>query len=123
MIANFYTKRLNGSKFRKFRNLIMNCDNDVDDDMSTPSYVRTAVIPKTMLNDPHKGPTYKDALVGSQECVGSNWTNWINQRDMTNNGKALWHKATDTMNPFRTVQCRNKRVRFAATKRRTRASE
>ena len=114
MIADFYTKPLNGSKFRKFRNLIMNCDNDDDD-------VPTSVIPKTKLNDPALSHTYKGALLGSQECVGSNRTN---RRDMTNDGKTLFVKGKGTTDSFQTVTYRNRRVRFGtASKQSERASE
>ena len=75
MIADFYTKPLNGSKFCKFCNLIKNCDDNADDDRLISSRVTTNTVPKARLSDPNQGPTYKDALIGSQECVGSNRTN------------------------------------------------
>ena len=52
--------------------------------------------------------------------VGSNQTN---RRDMTNNGKMLWHNAKSTTYSYRTLPDQNKRVRFEAVKRRTKAAE
>jgi hypothetical protein len=61
------------------------------------------------LNDPIPSHTYKDALIGSQECVGSNWTN---PRDMTNAARTIFTKGKGTTGSFNTVSYRNRRVRF-----------
>jgi len=60
MIGDFFTKPLQGWKFKKFRDLIMNC---TEEDISKKcNKTKIMVGPKTM--------TYKDALIGPQECVG-----------------------------------------------------
>jgi KUP system potassium uptake protein len=120
MIADFYTKPLNGSKFRKFRNLIMNCGNDVDDDTPTPLCVPITEVPKTKLNDPLPNHTYKDALIGSQECVGSNRTN---QKYVTNEGRTSLTKAKRTTGSYSTVSHRNRTIRLQACKQQKRAAE
>ena len=65
MIADFFTKLLNGAKFRKFRNLIMNCAYDEMGPVEEGPELN-------VINDPAGPKTYKDALTGSQECVGYN---------------------------------------------------
>ena len=86
MIGDFYTKPLNGSKFRKFRNIIMNCKHDamgeVYDD-TVPDHKNTPDIPNGKKNDPNTVRSYKDILVGSQECVGHNSPKGINKDGMT----------------------------------------
>ena len=83
MIGDFFTKPLQGAKFRKFRDIIMNCDGEkilsinVNDE-------------KNEKNDPVTPRTYKDVVVGSQECVGDNvetvpksvkWSDQVKQTD------------------------------------------
>ena len=109
MIADFYTKPLNGSKFCKFRNLIMNCGNDVDDD--TPTSLRVPITENSQaeLNDPIPSHTYKDALIGSQECVGSNRTN---RKDVTKDGRTSIIKGKGTTGSYSTVSYRSRRMRL-----------
>ena len=80
MIADFFTKPLGGAKFRRFRNIIMNCSHDdygpvnVDALMAS-HYKRTserdASHPAIKDNDSEKEnePTIAKDM-SSQECVG-----------------------------------------------------
>ena len=88
MIGDFFTKPLGGAKFRRFRNIIMNCDVDeygpVDVDELTAAhfkrvdgYVSHDGSKNTGVND-RDGEDFEPVsygskmvkLVGSQECVG-----------------------------------------------------
>jgi hypothetical protein len=83
MIGDFFTKPLGGSKFRRFRNIIMNCDHDdfgpVDvDELMKAHYTRIYgdggdgrdTKDTTKKNEPEVS-RYLDTD-GSQECVGRN---------------------------------------------------
>ena len=60
MVGDFFTKPLTGAKFRKFRNIIMNCDHD------EPTPTDYSVIPD-QVNPKMESPS----RLGSQECVGN----------------------------------------------------
>ena len=85
MIGDFFTKPVTGAKFRRFRNIIMNCDTDeygpVDiDELMAAHYKRVdgkfdvdtkrdvGNIQSVMRDDLE--PTIDKTLAGSQECVG-----------------------------------------------------
>ena len=85
MIGDFFTKLLGGAKFRRMRNIILNCDVDeygpVDvDELMRAHYARIDKIydgkdmSETNLGTVNHGenlePTMDKHLVGSQECVG-----------------------------------------------------
>ena len=75
MIGDFFTKPLNGAKFRKFRNIIMNCDYDE----TGPVHIGPEI---AVSSDPAGPKTYRDAVTGSQECVGD-----IRAQTYTSGGK------------------------------------
>jgi hypothetical protein len=112
MIADFYTKPLNGGKFRKFRNLIMNCDYDDDNydrnlESDSPNMIRA---PKVVNNDDSTRPvSYKDVLCGSQECVGASRASQVS---MTRDGRTLWPREPRLSQPANSSISMNKRVRF-----------
>jgi hypothetical protein len=87
MIGDFFTKPLGGSKFRRFRNIIMNCDVDdygpVDVDKLMAAHFNRVdggddgSRNKSVKKDP-ESPSYGPRmvkLVGSQECVGRKTNN------------------------------------------------
>ena len=81
MIGDFFTKPLGGAKFRRFRNIIMNCSEDehgtvdVDEIMATHFKTVDARIPHENTEFPGNEPTFlrndiNSKVMGSQECVG-----------------------------------------------------
>ena len=77
MISDFFNKPLSGAKFRRFRNIIMNCNRDeygpVDTNAVMAAHHRTIeACDVTDVNDDEPrittDPDQKE--VGSQECVG-----------------------------------------------------
>ena len=80
MIGDFFTKLLEGAKFRRFRNIIMNCGEDehgtVNVDELMASYYRTVDVrisdknPETTENEPTFLKNENLKAVNSQECVG-----------------------------------------------------
>lgn len=73
MIGDFFTKPLGGNKFRRFRNIIMNCERDdygvVDMDTIMRDHYKRVCDDRGVNDDE---PTVSRTLktVGSQECVG-----------------------------------------------------
>jgi hypothetical protein len=106
MIGDFFTKPLNGAKFRRFRNIIMNCDVDeygpvdVDElmaahfkrvDQITENNVSTKrVVHKNLESEPKIKSSELIKIVGSQECVGkltnSQWA--VRRKARKNNNKS-----------------------------------
>jgi len=84
MIGDFFTKPVQGSKFQKFRNIIMNSDYD--------EY--GPVDPNDGLNIklPYKRvePSINDGDSGSQECVGVN-SEWKLVKNKKSCGKDSHH--------------------------------
>ncbi len=84
MIGDFFTKPLGGAKFRRFRNIIMNCDHDeygeVDIDNLMTEHHRI-MKERSCTDVTNAEPTMRTKVspphVGSQECVemrtGSEW--------------------------------------------------
>jgi hypothetical protein len=68
MIGDFFTKPLQGSKFRRFRNIVMNCDFDEFGPVD-PNGLNIKLPFKSLE------PTHDKNGSGSQECVGidSEW--------------------------------------------------
>jgi hypothetical protein len=88
MIGDFFTKPLGGSKFRRFRNIIMNCSHDdfgpVNmDELMKAHYSRiygdgADGSDTTGVNDQNESKRSKDLdPVNSQECVGRNGYDFI----------------------------------------------
>ena len=74
MIGDFFTKPLGGAKFRRFRNIIMNCDYDnfgpVDvDALMTEHHERIGSSSHVSDDEPTVSKTSE--TMGSQECVGT----------------------------------------------------
>ena len=77
MIGDFFTKPLGGQKFRRFRNIIMNCPEDEDGAVNVDEL--TAIHNAKMMGKVQVEKTSDDPLIpaehehegilGSQECV------------------------------------------------------
>ena len=73
MIGDFFTKPLGGAKFRRFRNIIMNCDHDEFgavnmDELMAEHEKRIMTHGRLGQNEP---TVPKTGTAGSQECVGA----------------------------------------------------
>mgnify|MGYP006173805709 CR=1 FL=1 len=73
MIGDFFTKPLGGAKFRRFRNIIMNCSYDdfgpVDMDAIMTEHNKN--INYSDMRDPESTVSLTLETVDSQECVGT----------------------------------------------------
>ena len=73
MIGDFFTKPLSGGKFRRFRNIIMNCDYDeygAVDKSELMAHQPTEVTPASLMNE--NRVTKDSKHPEPQECVGYN---------------------------------------------------
>ena len=71
MIGDFFTKPLQGAKFRRFRNIIMNCDYDELGPVNPNDGLNITMRLPSMKHEPSR----TNGSSGSQECVGgdSEW--------------------------------------------------
>ena len=110
MIGDFFTEPLQGAKFRKFRDVVMNCDGEKDvADASDDQHAKENDYDEE--NDPMSPSSYKNAVIGSQECVGANVKtkskttenvkneskaiNWANKMTQTD-GKRMKYSVSET---------------------------
>jgi hypothetical protein len=122
MIGDFYTKPLNGAKFRKFRNIIMNCNYVEGDDLShvNSDGLLTPDIPNGKQNDSTQTLSYKEALGESQECVGTSRdsikNDWQTVRRRQTVGKERATKKDSGIMVKRAHVKGRKQVRFKGTR-------
>lgn len=71
MIGDFFTKPLGGAKFRRFRNIIMNCDLDDFGKVDMEALLREHQQKIGAHDEKHLEPSLvSKEMSGSQECVG-----------------------------------------------------
>jgi hypothetical protein len=97
MIGDFFTKPLGGAKFRRLRNIIMNCDRDdfgvVDMDGLMAEHHAKIKDANARLNEPLTSGRTKTS--GSQECVGPAHANRWAEYKNAGTGAGTSHTVTN----------------------------
>jgi hypothetical protein len=139
MIGDFFTKPLGGAKFRRFQNIIMNCDVDeygpvnidelmsrhyskVDRVMEDDGSKKQAININTIKNNEPDGSITDTGSVGSQECVGNRtYSEWVVHRKTRR--KVGGSKARPHTSPVDSQNHRNHRMYKSTTARNSLASK